>query len=142
MTLTKYQRGDPMEGWNDFPSGMISKLNDSSVSLGSRHSSLSENTSKLNPPPYSGDIVPLIEEICQYPTQLQPRTMAQLKLKLLNLAAKLTPNHKQFIVDIGQQLKLNEIGSLKQDIVSFMMINDGVSSWCVPLKMIIENISK
>lgn len=124
MTLTKYQRGDLMEGWNDCPPIML-KANDVEVDLDSNL-----------------DISNTIDELLSFPTSLNDTLLRQIKHKLIGFSTKMNHKDKMFVHSLLIQYNSGvPIESLKQQIVEYMMVNDGVSSWCAPLKKLITSLS-
>lgn len=139
MTLTKYQRGDLMEGWNDCPTVMVQK-NVSSGSLGSRSSSIAKpiNDETIQE---EIDIEQIINKITSYPTKASDRVFNQIKDKLLKSIDSMKYEHKVFINDISNQLQLGvETSILKAQIIEYMMVNDGITTWCSPFKKLVESI--
>lgn len=132
MTLTKYQRGDIMEGWNDCPPDIMKSLNKSTSSLNSSGSNSNENV----------DINGVLEELFSQPNSLSPRLYDNIKDKLTNSSSTMELSHKQFLANLLHDIKYKEVGELRTQVIEFMMINDGVSSWCIALKKFIENITK
>lgn len=141
MTLTKYQRGDLMDGWNDCPQTMVRSLHSSSTSVDKdgRSNSLTE-TGSLDETP---DFQNVIEELLQHPNTVPEKLLKQIKDKLNVNIDKMTPAHKGFVYEISQDVKLGtDIPTIKNKIIEFMMVNDRVSGWCVPLKKFVENIDR
>lgn len=48
--------------------------------------------------------------------------------------------HKEFISEVAQSiLAKEEIAKIKGEILKYMMVHNGVSTWCVPLKKLVES---
>ncbi|KAK6201216.1 uncharacterized protein RJT21DRAFT_1168 [Scheffersomyces amazonensis] len=202
MTLTKYQRGESMEGWNDCPAIMMQASNNSSLtSLSSRKrkvqlTSISDNsltgslrsldsisipppppsrsvsssfTTQVPPPPPSRsvsisstitsvseiehesktinklDLIELLEKTLKFTNTMSERESQLCKSKLMTQFDILSNQHLIFINEILKTITDSTIDSLlltkvKNDIIQYMMINDGTSAWCTPLKKIIISI--
>lgn len=139
MTLTKYQRGDPMEGWNDCPPIMVQK-NASSTSLGSRKSS-SAKPANENMIEEEIDIEDIINKFTAYPTKASERIFSQIKDKLIKSAETMTYEHKAFMAEILDQLQNGaQVPLMKAQIIDYMMIHDGITTWCSPFKKLVESI--
>lgn len=55
--------------------------------------------------------------------------------------ANLTENHKGFVSKIVNGLSSGQdTAALKGEILNYMMIHSGVSTWCVPLKKLVESM--
>lgn len=130
MTLTKYQRGDAIEGWNDCPSPMSLSKNSSQVSL-----SGDEVRQKRQ------DLLALLGNVFDLPLSLPEREMAHYRIKLQNQIQVVNEQHLPFIESIFNDLLNAQADSskLKSDVVDYMMNHDGVSSWCSPLKKIVSS---
>lgn len=59
--------------------------------------------------------------------------------RLVEPYASLDEAHKRFITSIVNGIKSQKAG-LKSEILNYMMVNSGVSTWCVPLKKLVETI--
>lgn len=207
MTLTKYQRGESIEGWNDCPVYIPSSSSTSSLNSGS------SRTSRKRPPRRVGhnvdgtpipspsatpvSILPtipptippiptmnltssinlqndfkpsnmllankdnvdtscevddttlntLLDELLRHPTILQENEIKHYQNKLGNVVSSLNNNDKIFLNDIlVKVLKVSSdgdgksIANIKQEILTYMMANQGVSSWCAPLKKAVEGL--
>ncbi|KAK6461623.1 hypothetical protein DFJ63DRAFT_186273 [Scheffersomyces coipomensis] len=194
MTLTKYQRGEQMEGWNDCPSVMmklsnnsssstslnslrkrrvgsgvsIYSINDSSSSLNSgypasRTPSLSldkirsvstTSTTICTTPPRSSisappqepiskqELISQLTTVLELPTSMSEREIAQYKSKLTSQFEIISnDNHMRFISRMFKFIESKtDIDSIKNDIVQYMMMNEGTSGWCTPLKKIVTSL--
>lgn len=200
MTLTKYQRGESIEGWNDCPVYIPSSSSTSSLNSGSSRTSRKRPPRRVGhnidgtpipspsatpvgiPPPIppiptrnltssinlQRDLKPtnipldskdhvdevddttlntMLDEVLRHPTMLQENEIKYYQNKLGNVVSSLNGNDKIFLGDIlVKVLKVSSdrdsksIASIKQEILTYMMTNQGVSSWCAPLKKTIEGL--
>ncbi|CAH6718915.1 hypothetical protein CLIB1444_01S17326 [[Candida] jaroonii] len=121
-----------MEGWNDCP---VITRSSSSLVMGMSTSTPSLSTPSLTPTDSTDKSVgSIINELCSKPTKLSDKMLSNIKTKLENNIDKME-QHKQFIFHLYDSEE-----DVKEKIIEFMIINDGVSSWCVPLKKLIESI--
>lgn len=127
-----------MEGWNDCPPMMLKNVNSSTSSLNGKGTSQLTISSANNV-----DINIVIQQLLQHPNHVPDKIFKQIQQKILASIDKLDDNHKNFIHGINQDIKQGtDKNILKNQIVEFMMVNDGVSSWCVPLKKLVENLEQ
>lgn len=133
MTLTKYQRGDAMEGWNDCPTPISLSQNNSQVSL-----SGDEVRQKRE------ELLVQLGKVFELPLSLPERELAHYKNKLQNQIPVVNEQHLPLIESVFSDLLAGDTNSskLKLDVVDYMMNHDGVSSWCSPLKKIVSSIQK
>lgn len=133
MTLTKYQRGDLIEGWNDCP---VPQKKTIIVKDHSRDITVQNVTG-------------LLTKIFSLNLNLPEREVNHYKSKIVNSVEKMSPNstHLAFINHICQEIldNLDEItpklrNNLKTEVVEYMMVHEGVSSWCSPLRKIVVSI--
>lgn len=198
--MTRYQRGDLMEGWNDCPPPTLSRdSSSSSISTARskrrtpRLSGLVSGTEPPTPRRVSGATAPpngpptvppgappmgrtalaassilgsnlerllnttgtesaaeSFGDINQTPEKLQSILKgADLSAndetfftkRILDVYPTLSENHKGFVSKIVHGLASGqESATLKGEILNYMMIHSGVSTWCVPLKKLVESI--
>lgn len=129
--MTRYQRGDAIEGWNDCPTPLSLSKNNSQASL-------------------SGDEVrqkreELLEELVRVfdlKLSLPERELGHYKSKLQNQIQTVNEQHLPFIDTIFKELlgAAPNSANLKSEVVEYMMNHDGVSSWCSPLKKIVSSL--
>ncbi|RCK56323.1 hypothetical protein Cantr_05732 [Candida viswanathii] len=134
MTLTKYQRGDLIEGWNDCPVPQKKTI--------ALHADPSRDTTVQN-------VTDVLNKIFTLDLNLPERELTHYKAKLVSSVEKMAPgsSHLSFIYHIFQEI-LENVESvtpklkndLKNQVVEYMMVHEGVSSWCSPLKKIVVNI--
>lgn len=61
--------------------------------------------------------------------------------RLVDVYPTLGDNHKEFITRIVDGITNKETSaSLKGEILNYMMVNSGVSTWCVPLKKLVDTL--
>lgn len=205
MTLTKYQRGESIEGWNDCPVYIPSSSSTSSLNSGSSRTSRKRPPRRLGhnidgtpissrsatpvsiptpTPPipprnlsssinlerdlklinnFSGKkdevdtkgdtdiddttINTMLDDLLRHPTTLQVNEIKHYQSKLEDVVSTLNDNDKLFLNDIlVKVLKVpsngdgRSIANIKQEILMYMMANQGVSTWCAPLKKTIEGL--
>lgn len=205
MTLTKYQRGESIEGWNDCPVYIPSSSSTSSLNSGSSRTSrkrsprilghningtlissrsatpvsiptptppiparnlsssinLERDLEPINNPPgkkdqadTGGDTViddttinTMLDDLLRHPNTLQVNEIKHYQSKLKDVVSMLNDNDKLFLNDIlVKVLRVpsdgygRSIANIKQEILVYMMANQGVSTWCVPLKKTIEGL--
>lgn len=205
MTLTKYQRGESIEGWNDCPVYIPSSSSTSSLNSGSSRTSrkrpprrLGHNiygtpTSSRSATPVSiptptppiptknlsssinlerdvksinnssvtesqadtgsgtdiddKTINTMLDELLRHPTTLQVNEIKHYQNKLKDVVSSLNDSSKLFLNDIlVKVLKVpsdgdgRSIANIKHEILLYMMANQGVSTWCAPLKKTIEGL--
>ncbi|ODV77152.1 uncharacterized protein CANTADRAFT_27505 [Suhomyces tanzawaensis NRRL Y-17324] len=180
MTLTKYQRGDQIEGWNDCPPMVMSRTSSSSsvlksksrraanpVAAASSRSSSGLLPSELSPTPTIATAIPtatspatptslssdhspevvaaLIHSVLQKPSKLPERELAHYEQKLGAHIKSLSLQHLDFIHSVTTRL-LAVIDSgesredIKKEVLDYMILHDGVSLWCSPLKKIVTGV--
>ncbi|CUM50213.1 unnamed protein product [Debaryomyces tyrocola] len=205
MTLTKYQRGESIEGWNDCPVYIPSSSSTSSLNSGSSRTSrkrpprrlghningtpissrsatpvsiptptppiparnlsssinLDRDLKPINNPSGKKDqadtegdtdiddtsINTMLDDLLRHPSTLQVNEIKHYQSKLKNVVSMLKGNDKLFLNDIlVKVLRVpsdgygRSIANIKQEILMYMMANQGVSTWCVPLKKTIEGL--
>lgn len=203
MTLTKYQRGESIEGWNDCPVYIPSSSSTSSLNSGSSRASRkrlprrvshnidgtpipSPSATPVSIPPTIPPIptrnltssinlqrdlkpnnIPLVnkdhfdmdpevndttlnsmlDELLRHPTVLQENEIKHYQNKLGNVVSSLNDNDKIFLNDLlvkvlkaSTERDSKSITNIKQEILAYMMANQGVSSWCAPLKKTVEGL--
>lgn len=133
--MTRYQTGVKMEGWNDCPvitrsSSSLVNISSTSLSTPSLGPSETESTASES----NKSVESIIDELCSKPTKLSDKMLSAIKTKLINNIDNME-NHKNFIFHLYDNGE-----DVKEKIIEFMIVNDGVSSWCVPLKKLIESI--
>lgn len=206
MTLTKYQRGDQAEGWNDMPLIMMNasqlhsttpkprrkatrvahNLNSStpyvsypmlatppsshslptssfpsSASLVTPRISSSNSTLLLPPtkPPCHAPVslsseqahVSRLNEFCS-PAQVnevlrefsKESSLTTIEYNacvemLISLLDSLTVPQLLFCQEILTLAMNNTPQQVRSEVVNYMMLNNGVSSWCIPLRRLVEN---
>lgn len=178
MTVSRSQRGEACEGWNDCPPMIRRDVSSTSLPkrrahrIGSNYSSRDNSTNDLSstlnalpvlppmPKPLSSPIVSSVsssqenvdhiktdpvsldkvelefESFTQLPTKLSSKELDFYTNKIKKSLESLSLQDLQFLSQTI--LAGNETGT-RQSIVEYMVLNDGVSSWCSPLKKLIEN---
>ncbi|KAI5970199.1 hypothetical protein CANMA_000810 [Candida margitis] len=133
MTLTRYQRGDAIEGWNDCPTPLSLSENSSQVSL-----SGDEARQKRQ------DILVQLGKVFDLPLSLPERELTHYKGKLSIQIQVVSEQHLPFIESVFNEILAGEADSskLKSEVVDYMMNHDAVSAWCSPLKKIVSSIPK
>lgn len=130
--MTKFQRGELMEGWNDLPEGFT-------ATSGQRRRRTHARPQEAPPP----KALPAF--------QFTPEEMAATKTKLQLLVALLPEEDKSFyekrvilVYDLldekHRQFVTYVVSSLdpKEDIRVYMTKNSNTSVWCMPLKKLLE----
>lgn len=134
MTLTKYQRGDLIEGWNDCPipqkkSILITKDHNRDITV--------------------QNVTNILNKIFALKLNLSERELNHYKLKLVNVVEKMSPGSShlifmhhicQEILDNLENITLQLRNDLKNQVVEYMMVHEGVSTWCSPMKKIVASI--
>lgn len=179
--MTKYQRGELMEGWNDCPVPLLLSRSSSSSSVSSAKSrkrmsrmvapatTAAPDTaaarrgppSALAPPPVSardqpaapGTAQPAAGEENTLNTEATGETLRSIVAaralperdaeffakRLIEPYEALGAEHKAFVTRIVNGLAASEPSAkLKGEVLNYMMVNSGVSGWCVPLKKLVE----
>lgn len=194
--MTKYQRGDPILGWNDCPVMLNTSNNSSSTSLKSkkkfqrvglnfegsttpqpglnripssttnsfasappsRSISISSQSSMVATSPNTSDqvgnnsvtvesTIDLLEDVFHIGSTLPEREFNHHKTKLSSQIRTASLLHLRFLHEILHEItevqntgdKLSRLDSIKQEVVEYMMANDGVSGWCTSLKKVISS---
>lgn len=183
--MTKYQRGELMEGWNDCPPPIGSR-DSSSSTVGSirskrrpaRPPAASEPTPappsgppsgpprtvppKLAPPPAgprahapaaqpssfapeSSDIdleaTPGLLRQILADSGLEEKHQTVFIKRVVEAYPQLEAHHQRFVSEVALQLSRQQDRSgTKSDILKYMMVHNGVSTWCVPLKKLVESV--
>lgn len=185
--MTKYQRGDLMEGWNDCPPPSLSR-DSSSTSISSTRSkrrnprlpglgataadapaarrtpaavpgappmarnllstpsllaSESQVLDSVEPPVGTANVNETPQKIAEVlkSSNLSEKDESLFTKKLVDAYPSLSESHKEFITQIVDQIVNKQQPSvLKGEILNYMMVNSGVSSWCVPLKKLVESL--
>lgn len=154
--MTKFQRGELMEGWNDCPDIMM-QANTSSGSVGSRlkrrtpraygsanSSQSSVATNNVTPAKeYTEEElrqVKLSIETYVSEGQFKEDDKAFVNERLLGSFDSLEDGHKQFVARTAEAVISHQKkpGQLKTEVLTFMMANSGVSTWAVGLKKFVE----
>ncbi|WEJ95938.1 hypothetical protein PSN45_003469 [Yamadazyma tenuis] len=87
------------------------------------------------------DIAMVVEELTSFPTSIPEKMLGQIKVKLTKASESMSSGSKQFVTEVLEQIKTGaDSAILKSSIVEYMMVNDGVSSWCAPLKKLVDSI--
>ncbi|EEQ36868.1 predicted protein [Clavispora lusitaniae ATCC 42720] len=181
--MTKYQRGELMEGWNDCPPPPLSSRESSSTSVSSARSKrrtqrlpvisgesttprapvargglsappVSGPPTSVSPAPSSESVRPETSESKEVDIEATPDKLRQ-AVEQSNMDQKqqefflkrviepydqLDQPHKEFISEVAQSiLAKEEIAKIKGEILKYMMVHNGVSTWCVPLKKLVES---
>ncbi|KAI5956686.1 hypothetical protein KGF57_003406 [Candida theae] len=133
MTLTKYQRGDAIEGWNDCPTPISLSKNNWQISL-----SGDEIRQKRE------ELQDQLTKVFGLQLSLPERERDHYKNKLQSQIHVVNQQHLPFIETVFRELLGNEPNSskLKSDVVDYMMNHDGVSAWCSPLKKIVSSVQR
>lgn len=174
--MTKFQRGELMEGWNDCPVPLISSRNSSSTSVSSAKSrrrmsrivgTATDPAGARGPPPSAPSAPPLGLRTPLVASVIEPAALdaaADLDIeatgqklrdivstsnvadadffvkRLIEPYETLEVAHKEFVTRIAQGIEAKQsITALKAQVLKYMMINSGVSTWCVPLKKLVES---
>lgn len=182
-TMTKYQRGELMEGWNDCPPPMGSR-DSSSASVGSVRSKrrparppAGSDSARAPPtgpartvppmlvPPTSGPRPPaavaaapenrsepsdidlgatpaLLRQILA-DSGLEEKHQTVFVKRVVEAYPQLGAQHQKFVSEVAVQLsRQQDSSSIKSDILKYMMVHSGVSTWCVPLKKLVESVGQ
>lgn len=154
MTTTKSQRGEVSEGWNDCPPVLRSR--DSSGtrrrayrvgSYTSRDNSTSDLSTTLKSNNPSSEVLSIGEiplssiddvesdfgDLAAKPSKLSQKELEFYINKVRKQLPLLSVDHLSFIHQI-----ISNSANSKDQIVQYMLVNDGVASWCVPLKKLVE----
>lgn len=133
---TKYQRGDPIDGWNDCPP--MNSRGSSSVSL-----PLEGGDDTLS----TDEIKQHIDDLFSRPTNLPTREHEHYYSKMVGSLDHLSNTDRVFvaqILDRVRELYETRDSLVKKLIVSelldYMIVNHGVSKWCTPLRKAIEKV--
>lgn len=154
--MTKFQRGELMEGWNDCPQIMM-QANSSSTSVGSRskrrtpraygsgYSSQTSVSSESTAPPRefsAEELRQMKETIATHVGQgeFKDEDKAFVTERLIEAFDGLEAQHQQFVARIADELlqKQKRPSQLKNEVLTYMMANSGVSTWAVGLKKLVE----
>ena len=135
MTLTKYQRGDLIEGWNDCPVPLAHKEP-------IQHASLQQEID-------THKVIDILNKLFQCNIDLPEREIKHYETKLVNSVDKMSKSNINFvyhmcdrILQYQSQGSFSEVrNELKNEVIEYMMVHEGVSSWCSPLKKIITSIN-
>ncbi|EDK46869.1 hypothetical protein LELG_05050 [Lodderomyces elongisporus NRRL YB-4239] len=130
MTLTKYQRGDAIEGWNDCPTPVMMSKNNSTISLGETVRRNREETMEL------------CDKVFTLPIQLPERELTHHKQKLQTQIQTMNETHLHFLATVFHEVIEGTIErkELANQVVEYMMAHEGVASWCSPLKKIVSKV--
>ncbi|KAI3406496.2 hypothetical protein KGF56_000628 [Candida oxycetoniae] len=133
MTLTKYQRGDAIDGWNDCPTPVMSSQNSSQQSLGKE--SIRHNQDREG-------ILNLCELVFKKPMDLPERELTCYKSKLQTQIQTMNEEHLDFIESIFNEILEANINKNKVShrVLEYMMVYEGVTKWCAPLKKIVNSV--
>ncbi|KAL6450434.1 hypothetical protein SBY92_004640 [Candida maltosa Xu316] len=128
MTITKYQRGDLIEGWNDCPTP--------AKKLIVTHADLDDKDIATQ------DVADLIHKVFALDISLPERELNHYQIKLINNVEKMTPPSSDLIFIYHNQNDETPAvkNELKNQIVEYMMVHEGVSSWCSALKKIVSKL--
>lgn len=153
--MTKFQRGELMEGWNDCPDIMM-LASSSNSSIGSRlkrrtprayganspQDNVASNTLAV-PKEYSEDELRRVKlSIEEYVKEglFKDQDKEFVTERLVKTFDTLDRSHQQFVAQIAEAVisKLKKPGQLRTEVLTFMMANSGVSTWAVGLKKFVE----
>lgn len=94
------------------------------------------------------DVGQLLESLFLAKSLLLDREHDHYAKKLKDVHSTLELNHMTFLVSVLQKVdsaakaKANaQIPSIKSDVVQYMIMNDGVSGWCIPLRKVVESLN-
>lgn len=158
MTTTKSQRGEVTEGWNDCPALVRSKDTPTTrrrayrvASHSSREGSTTDLSATLKSNNASREVLtePVVDvaessivevesdfsDLMAKPSKLSTKELDFYINKVRKQLPLLGSSHISFI----HQIITNPTNS-KDRIVNYMLVNDGVASWCVPLKKLVESL--
>ncbi|KAI5950327.1 hypothetical protein KGF54_005144 [Candida jiufengensis] len=129
--------------WNDCPTPMmIRSQNNSQTSIPTK-SSISTTEIRQNDTDKK-QVLDKLEKIFTLKINLPERELNHYSLKLQNTISTLNQDHLSFVNKVFDEILGHDVNSnqLKSEIVEYMMHNDGVSSWCSPLKKVVSSIEK
>ncbi|EGV65744.1 hypothetical protein CANTEDRAFT_92070 [Yamadazyma tenuis ATCC 10573] len=131
-----------MEGWNDCPPVMLQKnISSTSMLVNTSPTLVPETKLYANDIAANVDIAMVVEELTSFPTSIPEKMLGQIKVKLTKASESMSSGSKQFVTEVLEQIKTGaDSAILKSSIVEYMMVNDGVSSWCAPLKKLVDSI--
>lgn len=168
--MTKFQRGELMDGWNDCPTLPTLSRESSSSSLSSARSKkrscrvyglgsdpglrrVPTPILSSGPPPMpSSTVVSECEEIDVSSTReklitmvttsgLSEQNVSFYDKHLVAVYDTLQPEHQLFISKIVEGLiRKDPTNVLKGSILAYTMNNSGISTWSVPLKKLVETL--
>ncbi|WPK24229.1 hypothetical protein PUMCH_001496 [Australozyma saopauloensis] len=154
--MTKYQRGEAMEGWNDCPLPMLSKGTAPRSRKRTLRTGMPGQANTLN-----SDLAnESLESITPAPVQRTNNNTPEVNLReiesiyglagqeggsivanLIEILATLEEPHKAFLNEILTPIVAKEPATgLKGQIVKYMMMNSGASLWCMDLQRLIDTI--
>lgn len=147
------QRG--VAGWNDCPPVMTRNFSGGSFTKRRNNEDDSSNSFMLetwilvssDKDISIEEVLPKLERLFSHPSKLLQKEFDHYKEKLTTSVPNFSKDHLEFldgVLDGVEEFMTN--GLIKNDIlkevVNFMMVNDGVSKWCTPLRKVIEKIDK
>ncbi|CAK9442215.1 uncharacterized protein LODBEIA_P59580 [Lodderomyces beijingensis] len=133
MTLTKYQRGDITEGWNDCPTPVMLSHNNSYTSLDQE-----ENGPRRD----RAELMSLSERVFAQNINLPERELKHYKSKIETQIQTMDEKHLSFLERIFVEVVEDKMDKreLSKQIVQYMMGHEGVTVWCSPLKKIVNSL--
>lgn len=81
-----------------------------------------------------------MKEILSLETCLQDREFKHYEKRLIDQFTKGLTNDSHKAVVLASLENYQNKEQTKNDLMKFMLVNDGVSTWCLPLRKILENI--
>lgn len=86
------------------------------------------------------ELLDKLKEILKLETSLQEREFKHYEKRLVDHLNKGLNNesHKKVLYSSLENYQNKE--QVKNDLIKFMLVNDGVSTWCLPLRKILENV--
>lgn len=86
------------------------------------------------------DLLGKLTEILSLKTCLQDREFKHYEKRLIDQFTKGLTNDSHKAVVLASLENYQNKEQTKNDLMKFMLVNDGVSTWCLPLRKILENI--
>lgn len=94
------------------------------------------------------DVQLLLETLFLAKSLLLDREHAHYVKKLKDANSTVDAKHKTFLVSVLDKVSsavgakaADQIPVIKGDVVQYMIVNDGVSGWCIPLRKIVESLN-
>jgi hypothetical protein len=137
MTPPPFHQQSSKSVESEIDSPLISFLNSPRRSQQNSTDSLSIS-SGVSSADLSTKCISILDDIYTKPSRVPEKEMLHFKAKITNNLPK-ELNHLQFLYSTLTKLG-SSTGGIDKEILNYMVVNSGVSSWCMPLKKVVSGM--